>query len=809
LNEPPRQAGRPERVRFADFEADLYTEELSKAGQRVRLPHQSFRVLAMLLDQAGELVTRDELRATLWPPGAPVEYDQGLNAAVNRLREALGDSAEAPRFIETLPKRGYRFIAAIERSASTKPRAPAAPPTPTERSTSTDPAAPVAPSAPTERSTSTDPAAPVAPSAPTERSASTDPAAPAAPPARTRPLAPDPPNPLTPHEAARAPQANTSHSHSHEPVPPQPSSAAVPLDTPPPRPRRKLLFAAATGLCVILIAIAIWTISHRSLTPPTFGRQVVPFTTLPGKEIAPTFSPDGNHIAFAWNEGTGAGHQYDLYVKSLGSERLLRLTHHPSRWMSPAWSPDGSEIAFVRQMGQHAGIFVIPALGGSERSIVSSGLTVGGIIQVSWSPDGHQLAYSAYGEGGVPQVFVVSLQTLSTKLLAPAPKCHAAMEPAFSPDGKQLALACLSSSAVYTIDVVGLPDGPVRALASMLGDPEGLIWASDGSRLIFSNDPGDGGELWQLTLDGHLEQLPFGEDGSAPAVAARGARMAYVRGRKTVDIWRADLTAAHPEDSVVKLIYSTRMQSIPRYSPDGVHIAFQSNRSGSVEIWMTDAQGADPDRLTSFNGPFTSAPNWCSDGRRIAFDSRASGVPAIYIEDINERVPRQLVTSQNSLSRPVWSQDCRWLFASDAQGVLYRVPSSGGRAERFTEDPSTYDIAVADRLIFNVLEPKGVVLWSKPVSGGQPTPLEGMPRLGYDDAWATTTAGIYYTDSSSTPITVNFYDFSSHTRRTLMTLSGTPIPGGGAGIAVSPDGHWLLYSQPGDEQSEIMLAPAP
>jgi Tol biopolymer transport system component len=283
--------------------------------------------------------------------------------------------------------------------------------------------------------------------------------------------------------------------------------------------------------------------------------------------------------------------------------------------------------------------------------------------------------------------------------------------------------------------------------------------------------------------------------------------MAYVRGRKTVDIWRADLTAAHPEDSVVKLISSTRTQWIPRYSHDGTHIAFQSNRSGSVEIWMTDAQGADPDRLTSFNGPFTSAPSWCSDGQRIAFDARVSGIPAIYIEDINERVPRKLVTSPGNLARPAWSQDCRWLFASDAQEVLYRVSSSGGQAERFTDHRSSYDVVVADRLIFNVLEASGVVLWSKPAGGGPQVPLEGMPEVGYDDAWAATTAGIYYTDSSSTPVSVNFYEFATRTHRRVMSLKVVPIPGGGPGITISPDGRWLLYTQPGDEQSEIMLAP--
>src|SRR5581483_7848151 len=99
-------------------------------------------------------------------------------------------------------------------------------------------------------------------------------------------------------------------------------------------------------------------------------------------------------------------------------------------------------------------------------------------------------------------------------------------------------------------------------------------------------------------------------DGSQPALAAHGGRMAYVRAHRSVDIWRADLSAPRPQDSALKLIYSTRIQIAPRYSPDGTRIAFQSNRSGSTEIWAADAQGSDPDRLTSFNGPFTSSPSW-------------------------------------------------------------------------------------------------------------------------------------------------------------------------------------------------------
>jgi TolB-like protein/DNA-binding winged helix-turn-helix (wHTH) protein/Flp pilus assembly protein TadD len=97
-------------VRFAAFEADLHTEELRKHGRRLRIPRQSFRILALLLERPGELVRREELRENLWTADTFVDFDHGLNAAMNRLRDALGDSADLPRYIETLPGRGYRFI---------------------------------------------------------------------------------------------------------------------------------------------------------------------------------------------------------------------------------------------------------------------------------------------------------------------------------------------------------------------------------------------------------------------------------------------------------------------------------------------------------------------------------------------------------------------------------------------------------------------------------------------------------------------------------------------------------------------------
>jgi len=110
------------KARFGSFETDMRAGELRKHGVRIRLQTQPFQILGMLLERPGEVVTREELRQALWPGGTFVDFDHGLNNAINRLREALGDSAESPRFLETLPRRGYRFIAAVESVLSPSPQ---------------------------------------------------------------------------------------------------------------------------------------------------------------------------------------------------------------------------------------------------------------------------------------------------------------------------------------------------------------------------------------------------------------------------------------------------------------------------------------------------------------------------------------------------------------------------------------------------------------------------------------------------------------------------------------------------------------
>src|SRR5579863_7139517 len=117
-------------IRFGDFELDFKAGVLRKNGIRVRCQEQPLQVLAALAERPGELVTREELRRRVWPQDTFVDFDHALNTAIKKIRAALNDDADAPRYIETVPRRGYRFLATVERESSLQPAS--APPVPAQ-----------------------------------------------------------------------------------------------------------------------------------------------------------------------------------------------------------------------------------------------------------------------------------------------------------------------------------------------------------------------------------------------------------------------------------------------------------------------------------------------------------------------------------------------------------------------------------------------------------------------------------------------------------------------------------------------------
>ncbi|MEA2263882.1 MAG: hypothetical protein QOJ51_6707 [Acidobacteriaceae bacterium] len=330
--------------RFGPFQVNSDSGELLKNGNRVKLQEQPFRLLVVLLENSGEVVTRDDLRHRIWRDDTFVDFDSSLRVAVGKLREALGDDAENPRYVETIPKRGYRFLVSEVRRVDAAHEAAETRKDPDSLKAAATPVAFVDVDHNLNAAVKIHEA--LGDSAERPRFVETLPR-----------------------------QGNRLIGETEAQVQP-----IVPVVTVGPdrgsRSRQTWLKIAASILAISVVALAAFVTYrwHRQQSPQEQeALTAVPFTALPGQATSPAFSPDGSRIAFAWTGDQAHGTEtFDLYVKALGSETLLRLTQHPSEWISPAWSPDGTQIAFQRIDGADTGIYVVPALGGPEKKIRSS-----------------------------------------------------------------------------------------------------------------------------------------------------------------------------------------------------------------------------------------------------------------------------------------------------------------------------------------------------------------------------------------------------------------------------------------------------
>jgi Tol biopolymer transport system component len=564
--------------------------------------------------------------------------------------------------------------------------------------------------------------------------------------------------------------------------------------------------------CVALIAVVAGSLwfhvfrRHPKPIPPPM--RTVLLTNYPGHQRNPSFSPEGNRIAFVW-DGEKQDN-WDIYVKQIGTDRPLRLTADPAQDDLPDWSPDGRYIAFWRVSNNFGGaIYVVPAVGGAERKLVD----IAGGTSFAWAPNSKYLAYSALEPNKPETIFLVAVDyPHDRRPLSSSSDQAVGVFPSFSPDGKTVGLirgAPEGGDGIYLVPVGGTG---LKLLTSFKGQISNLSWTSDGAYFIFCSDyQASRLRLWKVAASGgQPEPLSLGQDVGCDVSASRdGHRLAYTKGEWNANIWRYEVPPPGGRSRPpTRMIASMSMNTEPQFSPDGKRVALVSWRSGNGEIWVCDSNGSNPRQLTSSHVPVGAYPHWSPDGREIAFAASPERHVAIYVVSAEGGKPRRLTSDDPSVAAPTWSRDGKWIyFGSKRSGAyqVWRMPSAGGDAVQVTkkggfaglESRDGKTLYYAKRLQFPGWR-KYRGLWKVPVEGGQETLVLKEFAPGLYDCWGLTGAGIYFFNEHTE--TIDFFSFA--TRR--ITQIAKPEKRGGP-LAVSPDGRCILFSQVDVDTSHIMM----
>jgi dipeptidyl aminopeptidase/acylaminoacyl peptidase len=248
-----------------------------------------------------------------------------------------------------------------------------------------------------------------------------------------------------------------------------------------------------------------------------------------------------------------------------------------------------------------------------------------------------------------------------------------------------------------------------------------------------------------------------------------------------------------------------RFQRNAVFSPDGRRVAFDSDRSGTWEIWISEPDGANATALTAFGGPLTTWPDWSPDGRFIAFDSRIGGPSSIYVVESHGGLPRRLETGMTDTRSPTWSPQDGWIYFVATVGgkaQIFKSPAQGGRSIALTRGGGDSPLVSRDgaRIYYN----KQGESWWVPTAGGTETRLAGLPHLPYEfeAARALGASGIYFINPTP-PAGIDFFPFA--TERVVRVVDLPGIPASWARLTLSPDGSRLLYAQVDASTSDIML----
>ena len=613
--------------RFGVFEVDLRAGEIRKNGVKIKLQEQPFRVLTLLLQHSPNLVTREDLRNRLWDEDTFVEFDHGLSNAIGRIRDALGDSADNARFIETLPKRGYRFIAPVEELAASRLS-----PAPRNGAKTNG--------AKSNGAHSENLAAPI------DRPIN-------------RPIN-RPTDRPTDHPIAQA-------------LDRAPSSTGQ-KETAAPTRRRGARMAIYAALVSVALAAALMLRLPRNTVP--ISVKYTQITNFSDAVFSPAISADGRMIAFIRGSDTAFPTIGEIYTKLLPDGEPVQLTHDGWPKYGVTFSPDGSQIAYTVSDVKHGWSTVtISALGGEPHLLLpnAAGLT--------WL-DAHHILFSEI-KTGLHLGLVTSTDSRAElrDIYLPEHERGMAHYSSASPDRNWVLVVEMGPTGAWQRCRLVPFDG--SSLGSQVGPPgpcTSATWSPDGKWMYFSASLNGSSHLWRQPFPaGKPEQITSGPAQEAGiAITRDGRSVVSAVGMNESGVWLHDVRGE-------RLISSEGYAALPSFSHDGRFVYYLLRRESQEsprELWITEiASGHSEPVVQGFS---ITGYNVSYDGQEVVFATQpSSGASQLWLASCDRAfAPRMLASSGED--RPFFGSrnDVLFRMSEGKHNYLFRMKRDGsGRAK--------------------------------------------------------------------------------------------------------------------------------
>jgi Tol biopolymer transport system component len=329
-------------------------------------------------------------------------------------------------------------------------------------------------------------------------------------------------------------------------------------------------------------------------------------------------------------------------------------------------------------------------------------------------------------------------------------------------------------------------------------------WSYDGRAAIFSSNRSGHGAIFRVALDAPDSVIPVSQTGSPswdPAVSRRGYRLAYERLLRSLSIWQIDLSDSGDKRPylAVSSTSDTDQGPGPQFSPDGKKLAYMSDRSGTMEIWIANRDGDNAFQLTAVGGAGT--PRWSPDSQAVAFDVGSTTGQRIVTMNLHGGAPRVLADG----FCPSWSHDGKWIyFGADGNGVrqVWKIPVAGGTPVQITQKGGHAALESPDgKYVYYsktyTAEPE---IWRVPVGGGEEMPMP-LIHPGTWASWQVVEGGVLFVGPSlGHQAVLSYFDFAKNRTLSLAVLDRVPF-----WLGATTDGKTVAFDQPGREQSQAML----